>query len=42
MTEGLQVTAAGIKRLHHLMYLDDYYPNKTEEEVMLIKQHGRM
>ena len=35
------LTAVGIKRLHHLMYFDDYYPNKTEQESTLIKHHGR-
>jgi hypothetical protein len=29
-----------IKRLHHLMYFDHYYPGKTDQEAMLIKQHG--
>jgi hypothetical protein len=29
-----------IKRLHHLMYFNHYYPGKTEQEAMLIKHHG--
>ena len=37
----LRLTAVGIKRLHHLMYFDHYYPNKTDQESMLIKHHGR-
>ena len=37
----LRLTAVGIKRLHHLMYFDHYYPNKTDEDSMLIKHHGR-
>ncbi|KAF6229662.1 hypothetical protein HO173_011308 [Letharia columbiana] len=30
-----------VKRLHHLMYFDHYYPNKTDQESMLIKHHGQ-
>lgn len=41
MAELLRLIAVGVKRLHHLMYLDDDYPNKIEEEVMLTKRHGR-
>lgn len=28
-----------IKRLHHLMYFDHYYPNKTDQESMFIRKH---
>lgn len=37
----VRLTALGVKRLHHLMYFDHYYPNKTDQESMLIKHHGR-
>lgn len=29
-----------IKRLHHYLYFDQYYPGKTELEAMLIKHHA--
>ena len=37
----LGLIAVGVKRLHHLMYFDHYYPNKTDQESMLIRHHGR-
>ncbi|MCJ1350915.1 MAG: hypothetical protein MMC33_000897 [Icmadophila ericetorum] len=29
-----------VKRVHHLMYADYYYPNLTQREINLLKQHG--
>lgn len=29
-----------IKRLHHLLHFDDYYPNMTGIKAQLIRHHG--
>lgn len=29
----------GVKRIHHYLYFDHYYPGKTEQERMLIEHH---
>lgn len=39
-SHGPVLTTLGIKKLHHLMYFEHYYPNMNERQAMLIRHHA--